>query len=195
MYCFVLKASSFSVAAYSIRCPFPEQSFDLIHIIMFFFSTPLRFAYTGIKTAQIIVSLLNMPLYVIFATYLAWTTLQVSGIRWGQLPCSLPYAPAILPSVCLPLASHGVPDFRDAMQVEFDGLDNLLSGGVEAMSLSHHMMQTRFSLDDLITVVEASTLGSRDALSEELLKTNIEAKNIAAGLQQFVHAVQSTVDL
>ncbi|KAG2098117.1 hypothetical protein BD769DRAFT_1677726 [Suillus cothurnatus] len=63
------------------------------------------------------------------------------------------------------------------------------------MSLSHHMMQTWFSLDDLITVVQASTLGSRDAVSEVLLKTNMEAKDIAAGLQQFVHTVQSTVDL
>jgi hypothetical protein len=163
---------------------------------MMFFFRPLQIAYAGIETAQIIVSLLNMPLYIIFAMYLAWMTL-LSDTRWGQLPCSLPYVPTILPSICLPLTSHTSrgSDFRDAMQVQFDGLDNLLSGGVEAISLSHHMMQTRFSLDDLITVVQASTLGSRDALSEELLKTNMEAKDIAAGLQQFMHAVQSTADL
>ncbi|KAG2125856.1 hypothetical protein BD769DRAFT_1668667 [Suillus cothurnatus] len=101
----------------------------------------------------------------------------------------------IFPSICLPLPSHGGVEFQDALQVEFDGLDNLLSGSTEVISLSHHMMQTRFSLDDLIIVVQASTLGSRDALSQELLKINMEAKDITAGLQQFMHAVQSTVDL
>lgn len=160
--------------------------------------TLLQLTYT-LEMAQMIVSLLNTPIYVIFAMYLTWTTL-LSGSRsgWGHLVCSVPYAPTILPSVCLPFSesSHGgVAEFQDAMRVEFDGLDNLLSGGVEAMSLSHHMMQTRFSLDDLIIVVQASTLGSRDALSEELLKTNMEAKDITARLQQFTHTVQSTVDL
>ncbi|KAG2742171.1 hypothetical protein P692DRAFT_20646296, partial [Suillus brevipes Sb2] len=85
--------------------------------------------------------------------------------------------------------------YKQAVQVEFDGLDNLLLSSVEAMSLSQHMMQARFSLDDLIVVVQASTLGSRDALSEELLKTNVEAKSIAANLQRFLHGIHSTVDL
>lgn len=156
---------------------------------------PLQLAYTGIQTAQIIIVLLNMPLYVIFATYLAWVALSAGSL--SQLTCSFPYASNFLTS-CRPpppFESQLGVDYQQALQVEFDGLDSLLSSGVEAMSLSQHMMQARFSLDDLIVVVQASTLGSRDTLSEELLKINMEAKDIAVNLQRFMHGVQSTADL
>jgi hypothetical protein len=160
---------------------------------MFFFRL-LQLAHTGIHTAQIIVALLNMPFYVVFVMYLAWMALPAGSL--SRLPCSFPYASKFLTS-CLPPPFESFPgvDYQQAVQAEFDGLDNLLLSSVEAMSLSQHMMQARFSLDDLIVVVQASTLGSRDALSDELLKTNVEAKSIAANLQRFMHGIHSTVDL
>lgn len=155
----------------------------------------LQLAYTGIQTAQIIVALLNMLLYAIFVTYMAWVALNTGSL--SQLTCSFPYASNFLPSCwpSPPFESRPGVDYQQALQVEFDGLESLLSSGVDAMSLSQHMMQARFSLDDLIVVVQASTLGSRDALSEELLKTNMEAKDIVVNLQRFMHGVQSTADL
>ncbi|KAI1785303.1 hypothetical protein LXA43DRAFT_976295 [Ganoderma leucocontextum] len=109
--------------------------------------------------------------------------------------CNLPLVSLALPSCHLPpAASVGHANFPSLLAIQHRALDELVAGSATNSELVLNVKHAELAIRDLVVLVKASNLTTKDPLADTLSQFSVNARRTGRSLQLLISKIRGTVD-
>ena len=154
---------------------------------------------------------LVMMLFISFGVSALWRSAQATLMSFDvcKLPmvctyrdftsfnsvCDLPFVPVIIPSCgAHPPASVGRADFPGLLAIQHRAFDELVANSTTNSELGVNVKHAELAIRDLVVLVKASNLTTKEPLATALSLFSIDARRTGRGLQLLMSKIHGTVD-
>ena len=107
--------------------------------------------------------------------------------------CELPLVPVILPSCGVP-SVNGRADFPSLLAIQHRAFDELVAGSSTNSELVFNIKHAELAVRDLVVLVKASNLTTKEPLTDALSLFSIDARRSGRALQLFMSKIHGVVD-